>query len=152
VQLLVELSEHGESYEAVHELFQFPIKSCPEILVVALAQIRPKQGGAILDDLYSELLPNYFSNHANSIPIIESIWKHNEDLFISAVCELCKKDSKKENTTLNFSRVLDITQSINNSLIALAYANDHAFSVALGIIAGKREFLNFDPWLQERIR
>ena len=30
--------------------------------------------------------------------------------------------------------------------------NDYDFAVSLGILAGKREFLNFDQWISERIR
>jgi len=73
-------------------------------------------------------------------------------LLISAICELYKKENKKENTILNLSRVLDITQNIQDSLIALANGNDYAFSVHLGILAGKREFLHFDQWLNDRLR
>jgi len=34
----------------------------------------------------------------------------------------------------------------------LSNCNDYGFSVALGILAGKREFLHFDQWLNERVR
>lgn len=56
--------------------------------------------------------------------IIESIWKNNEELLISAICELYKKENKKENTSLNLSRVLDITQNIPDSLIKVANWGD----------------------------
>lgn len=36
--------------------------------------------------------------------------------------------------------------------MVMAHCGDHNFSVPLGILAGKREFLNFDRWLQERIK
>lgn len=80
----------------------------------------------------------------NSINILESIWRHNEELLISAICELYKRENKKENTSLNLSRVLDITQNIPDSLIKLSNWSDYNFSVNLGILAGKREFLHFD--------
>jgi CCR4-NOT transcription complex subunit 1 len=34
----------------------------------------------------------------------------------------------------------------------MAHSGDHNFSVPLGILAGKREYLNFDRWVQERIK
>ena len=51
---------------------------------------------------------------------------------------------KKENSALNLSRVLDISQEIKDSLIKIANCNDYSFSVCLGILAGKRDFLHFD--------
>lgn len=88
----------------------------------------------------------------NSTQILEWIWANNEELLISTICELYKRENKKENNSLNLSRVLDITQYIKDSLIALTNWNDYHFSVSLGILAGKREFLHFDQWIAERIR
>ncbi len=34
----------------------------------------------------------------------------------------------------------------------MAHSGDHNFSVPLGVLAGKREFLNFDRWIQDRIK
>jgi len=59
---------------------------------------------------------------------------------------------KKENSSLNLSRVLDITQEIKDSLLPIVNSNDFEFSVALGILAGKRDFLHFDQWINERIK
>lgn len=53
---------------------------------------------------------------------------------------------------MNISRVLDISQYIKDSLIAFTNCDDYSFSVSLGILAGKREFLHFDQWLNERIK
>jgi CCR4-NOT transcription complex subunit 1 len=47
--------------------------------------------------------------------------------------------------------VLDITQSIKESLIPFTTWNDYEFSIPLAVIAGKREFLNFEPWIIDRI-
>jgi len=63
----------------------------------------------MLDELFSQLFPNYLSNHVNSTQILELIWNYNEKLLISGICELYKKDNKKESSPLNLSRVLDIT-------------------------------------------
>lgn len=114
--------------------------------------MRVKKGHALIDELLSQLFPIYLSQHVNSIPILEQIWKNNEEFLISAICELYKRENKKENTSLNLSRVLDITQNISDSLIKLSNWNDYDFSVNLGILAGKREFLHFDSWIQERLK
>jgi len=69
---------------------------------------------------------------------------------MSCICEIYKTEIKKENS-FNLSRVLDITQSIKDSLIPFTTWNDYDFSIPLAVIAGKREFLNFEPWLIDRI-
>ena len=102
----------------------------------------------MLDELFSILFPMYLLNHVNSIPILEFLWKSNQQLVISAIAEVFKK----ENTSLNLSRVLDITQEIKDSLLPIVNCTDYEFSVGLGILAGKRDFLHFDQWLAERIR
>ena len=47
---------------------------------------------------------------------------------------------------------MDITQEIKDSLLPIVNCNDINFSVALGILAGKRDFLHFDQWINERIK
>jgi CCR4-NOT transcription complex subunit 1 len=49
------------------------------------------------------------------------------------------------------NKVLDITQDIKDSLIHFVNCRDFDFAVSLGIIAGKRDYLNYDAWLRERI-
>lgn len=52
---------------------------------------------------------------------------------------------------MNLSRVLDITQEVKESLIPIVNCEDYYFAVNLGILAGKRDFLHYDVWLQGRI-
>ena len=53
---------------------------------------------------------------------------------------------------MNLSRVLDITQEVRDSLLAIVYCQDYQFAVHLGILAGKRDFLHYDVWIQSRIK
>jgi CCR4-NOT transcription complex subunit 1 len=52
---------------------------------------------------------------------------------------------------MNLSRVLDITQEVKESLLPIVDCDDYYFAVNLGILAGKRDFLHYDVWLQGRI-
>lgn len=73
-------------------------------------------------------------------------------MMIRAVSELCgSEDQSNVLSQLNTNKVLDITQDIKDSLIKFVNCQDYDFAVALGIIAGKRDFLNYDAWLRERI-
>ena len=147
LELLVECSE-TEYYFQIRNLFEVPLAKCPDILIIGLSQIKPKLGLVFLEELFSNLFPLYLLNHSNSIPILEALWKYNEKLMIEAIFSLYRK----ENSSLNLSRVLDITQEIKDSLIPLTNCYNLNFSVSLGILASKREFLHFEHWLTERIK
>lgn len=69
--------------------------------------------------------------------------------MIRSICELCH--SEDASSALNINKVLDITQDIKDSLIHFVNCKDFDFAVSLGIIAGKRDYLNYDAWLRERI-
>lgn len=145
LDLLVTLSD-TQYYITIKGFFDLPLQKCPEILIIGLAQIRKKS--SLLDELFSHLFPLYLLNHSNSIPILESLWKLNQSLMILAIYELYRK----ENSSLNLSRVLDITQEIKDSLMPIANCNEYAFSVSLGLLASKREFLHFEHWITDRIK
>ena len=105
----------------------------------------------MLDELFSHIFPMYLHNHSNNMKLLENLWETNQDLVISTICELYKNDNKKENA-INLSRVLDIAQVLKESLIPLTNWNDYDFAVPLAILAGKREFLHFEPWISDRIK
>lgn len=102
LELLVELAD-GEFYGQVKALFEFPLQKCPDILAVGLAQVATKNAvaGSLIDDIFSSLFPLYLMNHANSIPILDALWKLNHPLMINAICEVFKR----EHSSLNLSRV-----------------------------------------------
>jgi len=105
-------------------------------------------GYPLLDLLLGQLLPLYLSNHASSMEILEAIWKFNYKVMIQAFSELYRKD----NSSLNLSRALDICQELKNSLLTVVNCKDYSFSVALGILAAKRDFLHLDHWISKKIK
>ena len=78
LELLVDLSE-GEHFSKIKALFEFPLAKCPDMLAVGLAQLTTKHpiSGTLIDEIYSSLFPLYLMNHANSIPILDALWKIN---------------------------------------------------------------------------
>lgn len=94
------------------------------------------------------MMPNFLGTHNYSIPILQALWKINQAMVIRCICELCRN----EHRIMNLSRVLDITQEIKDSLLPIVSCSDYNFAVHLGILAGKRDFLNYDVWLKSRIK
>lgn len=147
LELLITLSE-SEYFFQIRALFDFPLSKFPEMLLFGLAQMKQRVTSALLDELFSQLFPLYLLSHSNSINVLEALWRHNQNLMISAIFELYRK----ENSQLNLSRVLDITQEIKDSLIPIANCNEYSFSVSLGFLASKREFLHFENWITQRVK
>jgi sulfur transfer complex TusBCD TusB component (DsrH family) len=147
IEILISLSE-TVAYPKVRVLFDSPLETCPEYLLLAMSQCKVERGTLMIDELLTILMTSFLGNHVNSIPVLRKLWELNQDLMIRAICELCRHEQK----IMNLSRVLDITQEIKESLIKIVYCNDFDFAVSLGVLAGKRDFLHYDVWLKERIK
>lgn len=72
VESLLRLSELGQ-YEQVKQLFGFPIKHCPDMLVLALLQISTSWH-TLRHELISTLMPIFLGNHPNSAIILHYAW------------------------------------------------------------------------------
>lgn len=72
VESLLRLSEVGQ-YEQVKQLFGFPIKHCPDMLVLALLQISTSWH-TLRHELISTLMPIFLGNHPNSAIILHYAW------------------------------------------------------------------------------
>ena len=147
VECLLRLSNRT-SYTRVREIFDTPLKSVPEYLLLTLSKCSVSHGCLLIDELLSILMPMFLGNHANSLVVLKRLWEYNQQLMIRSICEICTPDHK----VLNLHRVLDITQEIKDSLLKIVYCPDYDFAVKMCILAGKREFFHYDVWLKERIK
>ena len=145
-EVLFKLSK-GNYYKKVKELFDWPIQNIPEIIVLALTSIKPEKDEFLFHELIQETLPNFLTNHASSFTMIEEVWNSNKDLIIKTLCNMYEASPD----LMNLSRILDITQKLKDSLLILVNCNDYVFSVNLGILAVKRDFLHMEQWLKDRI-
>ena len=147
VEMLLQLS-HTRYFDTIKELFDFPLLNCPEYLLLSLSQTTPWSGHFLKEELNGALFPIFLCTHVNSIVVLEQLWKISPNVVVRSICNLYSVDNQQ----LNLSRVLDITQEIRESLLKIATCEEHEFTVPLGILAGKRDFLHFDQWVGERIR
>ncbi len=95
VESLLRISEVGH-YEQVKQLFSFPIKHCPDMLVLALLQISTSWH-TLRHELISTLMPIFLGNHPNSAIILHYAWhgqvggfnislKRRKVLFMLSLC------------------------------------------------------------------
>lgn len=87
METLIEISA-SKMQMRIRTLFEFPLKNCPEYLLITLAQANPKVGSFLLDELYTYLLPQFLAPHVNSVPVLDRIWKVNPNLLVRGICEL----------------------------------------------------------------
>lgn len=80
IESLLRLAEVGQ-YEQVKQLFSFPIKHCPDMLVLALLQINTSWH-TLRHELISTLMPIFLGNHPNSAIILHYAWHGQVSAFI----------------------------------------------------------------------
>lgn len=153
VESLLRLSEVGQ-YEQVKQLFSFPIKHCPDMLVLALLQITTSWH-TLRHELISTLMPIFLGNHPNSAIILHYAW-HGQgqspsirQLIMHSMAEWYMRGEQYDQAKL--SRILDVAQDLK-SLSMLLNGTPFAFVIDLAALASRREYLKLDKWLTDKIR
>ncbi|KAM3608781.1 uncharacterized protein V6R79_004573 [Siganus canaliculatus] len=153
VESLLRLSEAGQ-YEQVKQLFGFPIKHCPDMLVLALLQISTSWH-TLRHELISTLMPIFLGNHPNSAIILHYAW-HGQgqspsirQLIMHSMAEWYMRGEQYDQAKL--SRILDVAQDLK-SLSMLLNGTPFAFVIDLAALASRREYLKLDKWLTDKIR
>ncbi|CAN9499475.1 unnamed protein product [Ophioblennius macclurei] len=153
VESLLRLSEVGQ-YEQVKQLFSFPIKHCPDMLVLALLQISTSWH-TLRHELISSLMPIFLGNHPNSAIILHYAW-HGQgqspsirQLIMHSMAEWYMRGEQYDQAKL--SRILDVAQDLK-SLSMLLNGTPFAFVIDLAALASRREYLKLDKWLTDKIR
>jgi len=146
IDILIKLSK-GNHYLRIREIFEWPIQNISEILIVTLAHFKANEDDFIYFEIVNEILPNFINNFQNWNNVLEEIWNTNSELLIQALCYTYRNNSD----VLNLSKILDLTQKLKDSLMLVTTCNDHNFTVNLGILSAKRDYLRLEQWLSERI-
>ncbi|KAK5902727.1 hypothetical protein CesoFtcFv8_007958 [Champsocephalus esox] len=136
VESLLRLSEVGQ-YEQVKQLFSFPIKHCPDMLVLALLQISTSWH-TLRHELISTLMPIFLGNHPNSAIILHYAW-HGQGQSPSI-------------RQLIMHSMAEWYMRGRASLSMLLNGTPFAFVIDLAALASRREYLKLDKWLTDKIR
>ena len=147
VEKLLELSDSAY-YMKIRGIFEFPLKNCPEYLLLTIAQSKPKGGEFLLEELYANLLPIFLADHINSIVILERLWALNKKIVTRAIYNFYKYDS----SLMNLHRILGIAKEIKDLLPNLLAFDDYYFTIPLAMLAGRLDFLPSDTWVNEKIK
>ena len=151
ITTLLGLSE-VENYSLVRLIFDQPLKNCPELLLLGLAQI--KKRNALHVELCDHLMAIFLSNHPNSTWVLTRIWNGPNNvsdpaqraIIIRGLVQAYQRDPSC------LPRLLDVSQMTLKALTTILQSRPYSFSLALATLAKHREFLSLGRWLPQRIQ
>ncbi|RCH87955.1 hypothetical protein CU098_004083, partial [Rhizopus stolonifer] len=115
----------------------------PELLMIGLAQIQPMK-----NELHRTLLPKllniFFIGHVNSALVIRLLWHVQPHLLLEGFFDMYKKDPTC------ISRILDIAQEAK-IVVHILKTDVPFFTLDLASLAARRQNLNLEKWLMERL-
>ncbi|CAI5975139.1 unnamed protein product [Closterium sp. NIES-65] len=145
LEALCRIGETGRKAEVV-EVLGYPIKHCPEVLIVGLAQVKTPGGGVIQREVLGALVPLYLANNPNSSIVLHALWgvPGGKDVVMQAMVGMHASDPT------SIARLLDVCQDLK-ALSVVLESTPFSFSLDLASLASRREYLNLEKWLQEAL-
>ncbi|CAK9867154.1 unnamed protein product [Sphagnum jensenii] len=141
LEVLCSLAEMGH-VGSVRALLELPLKHCPELLVLGLAQIKT-EWNTIQSEILSALLPSFFASNSTA-GVLHQLWVLNPEAVTRTMVEMHTSDRSY------ISRILDVCQELKamNTILETA---PFSLSIELAAIAARRDFLNLEKWLQDNL-
>ena len=148
IETLLLISE-GDNYTKVKGVFDWSLKNIPEIIIMALLIIKIDfNENLLMKDLILEILDSILNDKNPRIKLIDEIWQTNKDIVIFTLYNFWKKSPD----LMNLSLIFDMSNSLlKDSLLPLVNSKYHNFSVHLGLLASKRDYLHIENWLKKSI-
>ena len=150
IQTLLDLSE-AENYSLVRLIFDHPIKTCPEILLLGLAQV--KNRNSLHNELADLLVSIFLGNHPSSIWVLSTIWFSFPSFHMANRLMIVRgMERGYQHDISNLGRLLDVTQLVLKTapfvLNARNYvegSGDELVRICLKLIAQQVQANEFDP-------
>ena len=167
-QVLSKMAESGHMAE-VHEILEYPLRICPEVsreglvaqalkcpsdnrihkpnvqvLCVALASTAPTEWGVLHREVCQGLVTIFANLHPNSSIVLGRVWPENKDIIIQSMLAMYKEHES------SIYRILDVCEELEG-LTTVLDATPFNFATELAALAARREVLNIEKWLQDRI-
>ena len=149
IETLLIISE-GDNYQMVKKFLDWPLKNISEIIVMALLIIKIDYNeNLLMKDLILEILSSILNDKNPRTKLIDEIWQTNKDIVIFTLYNSWKNSPD----LMNLSLIFDLSNSLlKDSLLPLVNSKYHNFSVHLGLLASKRDYLHIEQWLKKSIK
>ncbi|PWN51417.1 Not1-domain-containing protein [Violaceomyces palustris] len=128
---------------AVTDLLEKAVQSSAELVLMGLVQI-PQPWNLVHTELASKLISMFLAGHPSHQLVFYRIWQVNRDYLLNAL-----RNFYAENP-MNITRLLDVVQDLK-ILDTLLEMQPFSFSLDVAALSSRREYLNLDKWLQDKI-
>ncbi|KAK1578369.1 hypothetical protein Q3G72_029758 [Acer saccharum] len=140
LEVLCQLAERGHA-STVRAMLEFPLKHCPEMLLLGIAQINTTYN-LLQCDVSSTVFPLIVANSLRSM--ILNLWHSNSKLVVRGFIEMARNDQG------NLLRILDICQDLK-ILPLLLEQSPFSFGIQLAALASQKEYISLESWLNDNL-
>ncbi|KAI7885612.1 Not1-domain-containing protein [Lichtheimia hyalospora FSU 10163] len=120
------------------------VNKTPELVFLGFLQAQSTNNVGFQKDILGRLLIMYLKGTPSSPLVLTKLWQVNSDFFIKSILELYGNDGT------SLSRILDIVHELK-LLPVILNIQPLFFALDLAALAARREFLNLEKWLQDKI-
>ncbi|KAL0097780.1 Not1 transcription factor, partial [Phycomyces blakesleeanus] len=129
--------------EDANKLLEAMARNSPELIFLGLVQVQPMKS-LIHKDMLQQLLAIHLKGHPGSTLALTKLWQLNPSFFIKSVLEFYAEDST------SLMRILDFTHELK-IIPQMLEVQPFFFAIDLAALASRREYLNLEKWLQDKI-
>ncbi|KAL5812656.1 hypothetical protein ACOSQ3_027606 [Xanthoceras sorbifolium] len=140
LEVLCQLAERGHA-STVRAMLEFPLKHCPEVLLLGIAQINTAYN-LLQCDVSSTIFPLIVANSIGSM--ILNLWHSNSKLVVRGFIEMTRTDRG------NILRILDICQELK-ILLFLLEQSPFSFGIRLAALASQKDYISLESWLNDNL-
>lgn len=144
IETLLILAEVPEIADEVKNFLDVSSQQSPELFVLGVAGIT-SPWTLLHKELASNLVLLFLVGHPNSGFVLPLLWQVSQSLCLIGLFHMYSKDPS------TLSRILDIAQEMK-ALAQILEAKSFPFCIDLAALASRRDYLNLEKWLQDRIR
>ncbi|MBW0484102.1 hypothetical protein O181_023817 [Austropuccinia psidii MF-1] len=130
--------------EKASEIMERACKTNPELVLMALVQV-PRPWALLHTDLVARLLQSFLKGSPSHQLVFLRIWQLDPNFLMATL-----RDFYQENE-MNVTRVLDIIQDLKILEQVLSYQPNVNMILDIASLASRREYLNLEKWLGDRI-
>ncbi|PAA59243.1 hypothetical protein BOX15_Mlig027984g1 [Macrostomum lignano] len=157
IDALMKLSEQG-FYTEVRELFDYPLKSCPDLLMLSLLQAHESMG-ILKQELLHCLICILLTSHSSASLLLNYAWNFAQvrPILLHALVDWVSEGEAVAGEGYRASRALDLVLEMlpngpaMDTLAWVLKSHNHLFSLSLACLAAKRDYVKLEAWITERL-
>ncbi|KAE9600761.1 putative CCR4-Not complex component, Not1, CCR4-NOT transcription complex subunit 1, HEAT [Lupinus albus] len=141
LDILCQLAERGHA-SSVRSVFEYPLKQCPEILLLGMAHINTAYN--FFQHEICQIVFPMIVKRAGGSEMILHLWHVNPNLVLRGVV-----DSQKNDIDI-VTRIVDICQELK-ILSSVVEIIPSYYGIRLAAVSGRKEYIDLEKWLNNNL-